>query len=333
MSEVSRIRRLLQLVDLLSSGRTCNATELADHCGVSRRTIFRDIATLETAGIHVLYDDSRQGYWLNQREFLPSSELTIEETLSLIVLSYELGDETSALSFWGDARSAALKLTNNLPNNLREFIRDVTPSIIIRSDSQSVTVHEKETFHRLLKAFSVHSSVRIRYYSVAENKVISTRLSPYRLLFSRHSWYVIGRSSVHRSIRTFKLGRISEVVLLDQRYEIPPRFSLDRFLGDAWHLIREAKQRYQIHIRFQEKVARNVAEVQWHKTQQIHWNEDGSLDFKVTVDGLGELSWWILGYGDQAEVLSPPELREKLISMIKRMENLYAPKKPQKATS
>jgi len=36
-------------------------------------------------------------------------------------------------------------------------------------------------------------------------------------------------------------------------------------------------------------VAQNVAEVQWHKMQQTFWNEDGMLDFHVTVDGLREI--------------------------------------------
>ena len=34
------------------------------------------------------------------------------------------------------------------------------------------------------------------------------------------------------------------------------------------------------------------------------------MEFRV--DGLGEISWWIFGYGDQVEVLSPNELRKRI---------------------
>ena len=68
----------------------------------------------------------------------------------------------------------------------------------------------------------------------------------------------------------------------------------------------------QVRIRFEPGVAGNVAEVHWHKTQRVKFNRDGSLDFRARVSGIDEIAWWILGYGDQAEVLAPPELRERI---------------------
>ena len=69
---------------------------------------------------------------------------------------------------------------------------------------------------------------------------------------------------------------------------------------------------YRVRIRFRPKVARNVQEVCWHKTQKTELQADGSLSYQVTVAGLDEMSWWILGYGDQAVVEEPPELREMI---------------------
>ena len=45
--------------------------------------------------------------------------------------------------------------------------------------------------------------------------------------------------------------------------------------------------------------------------------------FEVDVDGLGEISWWILGYGDQAEVLEPAKLREMIASHAEGMLAKY----------
>jgi len=76
-------------------------------------------------------------------------------------------------------------------------------------------------------------------------------------------------------------------------------------------------------IRFSKLVAQNVAEVNWHKTQRLALNDDGSLDFKVTVSGLNEISWWILGYGDQAEVLKPAKLRRLVADRVAKTARLY----------
>jgi predicted DNA-binding transcriptional regulator YafY len=41
------------------------------------------------------------------------------------------------------------------------------------------------------------------------------------------------------------------------------------------------------------------------------------------VDGLGEIIRWILGYGDQVKVLSPPRLRTGLSDICRRMLQTY----------
>ena len=81
--------------------------------------------------------------------------------------------------------------------------------------------------------------MRIRYNSLQEGKKIVTRLSPYHVFFSRRSWYVVGRSSLHRGKRTFHLGRILQIETLDDTFQIPRGFSIERYLGNAWHMIPE----------------------------------------------------------------------------------------------
>ncbi len=88
-------------------------------------------------------------------------------------------------------------------------------------------------------------------------------------------------------------------------------------------MIREKPRNQRVVIRFDKLVADNVAEVRWHKTQSITRRADGSIDFEVIVDGLREISWWILGYGDQAEVVSPPELREMIAARVSNMARRY----------
>jgi proteasome accessory factor B len=165
--------------------------------------------------------------------------------------------------------------------------------------------------------------VRIVYDSFSENSLTRLRLCPYRLLFSRHSWYVIGRSALHREVRTFNVARIKMLTELDETFQVPRGFSIERYLGNAWHLIPEPGPDHEVAIRFRPLVARNVAEVTWHKTQRTTLRDDGSLDFHVRVSGLREISWWILGYGDQAEVLKPAALRQLIAERADRMLQMY----------
>jgi len=282
---------------------------MADACEVSRRTIFRDLETLRAAGVPLAFDSNTNRFHIPETYFLAPTNLSSEEALSVMVLCHEMGDGTG-LPYYSSARKAVTKLENSLPEHIKRQVREVSSHVEIKLNP----VHQPEdaqlVYQQLVDAAGHRRSVRLQYRSIFDSDVIRTKLSPYKLMFSRHSWYVIGRSSVHRAVRTFKVNRIQECELLDDTFEVPPTFRVDGFLRNAWHMIPEPGPDSEIVVRFDPLVAQNVAEVQWHKTQSLCWNDDGSLDFHVQVSGIREISWWILGYGSRAKVLQPTELRE-----------------------
>jgi predicted DNA-binding transcriptional regulator YafY len=318
--KVKRIERLLQLIQLLQSGHGYTTRTLADRCSVSRRTIFRDLELLRKAGFPLLFDEAEGRFSLNGHRLLPATNFTAEEVLSLLVLCQELGP---ALPFQEPAARAALKLESSLPDALRQELAGQATTVRIQLPAMNPLAGFDEMFHQLRQALAQHRSVRIRYLGSSDAEPICTRLNPYQLLFSRRAWYVIGRSSLHRATRTFHVGRIQHLEVLDDVFQVPRGFSLRRYLRNAWHLIPERGPDYDVVLRFRPNVARTVAEVQWHPTQQMRWNQDGSLDFFVTVSGLWEISWWVLGYGDQVEVLRPEELRELIVRRAQSMLALY----------
>lgn len=323
MSSIGKIRRMLQLLERLQAGQLHSADELAVLCGVSRRTVFRDLKTLQEAGIPLFYDSKQQRYWLSAHSLLPPTNLTLAETLSLLILAQNAGVEGEGIPFQDAARDAALKLQSNLPSHLGTAASDLVHTVKVRTEPQADLSAGQVHYERVLRSLNSRRKVRMTYQSLAEQSVIQTLLSPYRLLFRRHSWYVIGRSSLHRSVRTFHLGRIQASEETDDIYQIPPRFSLKSYFGNAWSLIRERHSRTTVAIRFQPLVAQNVAEVCWHPTQRVIWNEDGTMDFFVTVDGIHEMSWWILSYGDQARVLQPVALQELIQLRASRIIEQY----------
>ncbi len=98
--------------------------------------------------------------------------------------------------------------------------------------------------------------VRISYQGASDASPITTKIHPYRLLWSRHSWYMIGRSTLHRAVRTFHVGRIQQIEILADKFKIPNGFRIDRYLKNAWHLIPEQGPDHAVKLRFSPLVAR-----------------------------------------------------------------------------
>ena len=110
---VKRITRLLKLLELLQSGSGQNADGLAKACGVSRRTVFRDIEALRAAGVPVAFDEDHDRYSIPGTYFLPPINFTPAEALSLVALANELG-RSDRLPFYEPAHAAARKLEEQL---------------------------------------------------------------------------------------------------------------------------------------------------------------------------------------------------------------------------
>ncbi len=304
-----RIHRLLKLVSLLQSGRGETTRSLAEQCGVSRRTIFRDLELLRESEIQVEFDEQTQSFVMQGCRSLRATTFTSLEAMALLALCLHVGNH-DGLPLMDQAASAVRKIESNLPSSLRDELTETLRTIEIALLPKNPLHGQDETFRQLAQAVTQRRSVRIRYYDATKRKEISTKLNPYRVFFRTRSWFVVGRSSLHRQIRTFNIGRVMELTELEDTFRIPRGFSLKRHFGNAWQMIPDDGPDQRVKVRFMPDVARNVHEVSWHPTQETRWLADGSLHFEVKVSGLREISWWLLGYGDQVEVLQPKALRE-----------------------
>jgi len=327
--KISRLHRVLRLVTALQTGRVKSAAELARECAVSRRTIYRDLVLIDRAGIPFFYDAGAGGYQMHPTGLLPPINLGLDEAMALVLLASELG-RTGQLPLFQPARDAAAKIETSLPLALRASLGSVLPRMALRAGPTARHNALQETFRLVQRSAAKRESLDAVYISFHEAGQIRTRLDPYWLLFYERAWYVIGRSRRHDAVRTFKLGRFKDLQPTGETFDLPKGLTLEKHLGNAWRLMR-GRPTSRVHLKFSPLVGPNVAEVLWHPTQQVRWHDDGSVHFEATVDGLDEIVWWVLGYGPEVEVLSPPALRDRVASLARRMLAVYERDPPQAA--
>ena len=320
-----RIGRVVQLLTTLSKtgaapGRGYTADELAKLFGVSRRTLFRDLREIQEIGIQPILSCSRRGYALAPEQFLPPINLNLQEALGLLLLVHKMRNQIQ-MPFKHSAMLAAMKIEGCLPPRVRNYCESALARISIKAGVQApapTTPGLDNIFTLLQSAAARRKKLRVKYDSLYDGKIISCEVSPYYLLYNQRAWYLVGQSSIHKAIRTFKLNHIRGVEMLDEQVDGNDDFDLAEYLGCAWSMIPEGKM-YHVRLRFAPKVANNAAEVNWHKSQQVTHNPDGSATIDLRVDGLGEITWWILSYGDQVEVLAPAALRKNVAKIAHRV--------------
>jgi predicted DNA-binding transcriptional regulator YafY len=321
--ETSRATRIIQILIALQSGQPYTVSDLAVKLRISRRMVFRDLLDLQKAGVPVRYDAKVGHYTIDQNFFFHPPDLTIRETLGLSLLVHK------AINFIhfplrDSALQAFLKIENYVPPKIKLFCNRVLKSISIGS-RPAVSVTEK-IFLQLIEAILKKRVVNVEYCLPEQHKSIMFDLSPYHLFFNDHVWYVLGKSDPHREAHIFKLNQIKKLTVLDRCFVEDEKFDLKEELSRAWLMIPEGKL-YHIKLRFLPEVAHDVAEVQWHDTQIVTFEDNGSAIVEFHVDGLSEITWWILGYGDKVQVLEPRILRQKIIeiaqNVVRQNEQLF----------
>lgn len=316
MSKYERLARLLKIITIVKSNPRLTRADLARICEVdSVRTIQRDINSLAIADIPIFW--SGEGYEIMPDFFLPPLALTLEEALSL-VLSARAYSEGEGAFHETAVESALSKILATLPKSAR---------ILLELDSDKISVESRKVMNmggfvsRLYQAILNTRQLRINYYSYSRNAISERDVDPYALSFRRRAWYLIAFCHMRNDILMFRANRIKTLDYTGEVFSRPPDFSVKEYMAKSWQTMKGEET--EVVVKFSPAIAPLIKEVEWHPSQHIENLPDGSILYSATVSGVKEISFWILGYGQNAEVISPVNLRKELAAVAKKMYQLY----------
>jgi len=315
--ETKTTTKVLQLLSILQSGQHYTPEDFAGILGTSRRTVFRYLRILRESNITYHWDAKSKYYTLDMDLPLPGQSLSTQEALGLLLLTFRARNHIQ-LPFGNSALQAAIKIENILPEATKRYCNTVLRSISVKCAPHAKMILLDRIFVQLMEAILKKRIVNIRYSLSGKSQSLVTDLSPYHLRYSDYRWCVIGESSLHRQVRTIEFDRIKEVKVLNKCFVENRDFDVNEYLGKAWSAAPEGRL-YHIMLRVSPEAAHDVAGVQWHSTQKAVYKADGSAIVEFRVDGLNEIMWWILSFGNKVHVIEPKILREKIAELVQNM--------------
>lgn len=303
---MSRSDRLLDLVHLLNSRRPRSMKEMVRHFEVSERTIYRDLAALERRRIPLTRDE--YGYRLVEGATLRPLRLTGEERA---ILRLALGN--SALG--RQPYLARLRALLEAKLDAVASAAEETPEALSLATVDRSGEIPDEIFSRLERAAADRTAVEILYTSLSGGTRRWRGLDPFRLFHRAEAWYIAGRCHLHDEPRTFRLDRIADVRPLRVRFTVPAEFDLDRYLQHAWSVTR-GRDLHEAVVHFDASLAPLLENARHHAGERVSRTADGAaVEYRLKVNHLDELARWILGFGGRARVVSPEELRARVVEL------------------
>lgn len=312
--QFSRLIQILQLIE--REPLTWDAAGLEKKFDVSRATIERDIAVLRQWG-----QVKRKGgkFALAEMKFLPTS-FTPPEALALRLAGTAFAGQAGA-AYKESLTSALKKIDLVLPRRTVAEIKRTGERVSVRLPV--IRDFSAQIYQDLQEAITRHHPVDITYRSRTRPEPTHRRVDPYGLTYKIGAWYLVGYCHLRQGIRTFGLDRIKWLrVVPDVLFRYPADFDLGEWLAKGWQL-QAGGEPTEVSVRFDREIADWITGGHWHPTQQITKQPDGSILFRVTVNGYEEMLYWVLSFGAQAEVLEPVPLRAAVAEAARKMTQKY----------
>ena len=265
-------------------------------------------------GLRLPLGRTREGYYFEKTPSLSPLQFNFAEALSLL-LAIQAARQVSGIG--SPELSAALaRLETLLPREVVSLLRQAANPPALREQRQ----HRQQMLMLLNQALIEGRKVRIRYATHSRGGEINDRVvRPYHVMPYVRSWHLIAYCEWREAVLVFKIDRIREAALLAERYHVPRDFDLAAYLGPVWGVMRgQAGEPVQIVLRFAPEAGRRVAEENWHPSQRVEKQPDGSVLFRLHLAVTPDFLNWLLYYGSRVQVLAPLSLREQLAEEHRR---------------
>jgi predicted DNA-binding transcriptional regulator YafY len=224
--KMRRADRLFQIVQHLRGGRLVTARMLGERLEVSERTIYRDIADLQSTGVPI-DGEAGVGYIMREGFDLPPLMFTRDEIVALVAgarMVRAFGGATMARA----AEEALVKIGAVLPDSEKSRIAQTSihaPTYVVsESARQSVDIAER--------AIEAREILKLDYRDEAGRQTLR-EVRPLGLWFWGKVWTLVAWCELRDDFRAFRIDRIAELISTGRIFR-PER---GKTLGDFYRTV------------------------------------------------------------------------------------------------
>lgn len=307
-----KIERLLAIIVILLNRRRITAKELAERFEVSIRTIYRDIASLNGAGIPIISSQGYEGGLAIPESYKLSKQLLTPRDLDAMISTLQGVNQGMGHK---DLQRIIEMLVSLLPKDdesristrHRSLVVDLTPWGPVETPNQTIQVVQRAVDDTRLLAFNYKDSI---------GRSTSRTVEPHTLIFKGYAWYLLAYCRLRCDFRIFRLSRIYNPHLADGSFLVRDPGDIHRFFQF------NSAPTQPVVLRFSPTVHTKVEDS--FPSAVLSYGEDGFITVRLELPDDPWIFAFILGFGADAEILAPLSWRQNVKKILDKMKNLYA---------
>ncbi|AZB43102.1 WYL domain-containing protein [Bacillus sp. FJAT-42376] len=221
-----KLDNILAILWMLSSGQKITAQQISEKLEMNIRTVYRYIDTLSTSGVPIISEPGHNGGYSLLNHFIEAPLFFNHEEQTSLYHAAVFAEEAGY--YGGEALNRAISKLSHYSS--QEQATRVTQhfnslEVISRLSSPSL-----ETFLRQLEQAVVDGfTVNILYHKSGEEQSTYRLIDPYKMIYWKNKWYVIGFCHLREAIRSYRADRIESLMLTENKFNRPENFSASDF--------------------------------------------------------------------------------------------------------
>lgn len=177
---------------------------------------------------------------------------------------------------------------------------------------------------KILTAIKSHQAVRFSYEKYTGTKAKTYVLHPYLLKEYRSRWYIIGFNPAKNAVVIFAVDRlVGEIQIIEEKFKIVSGFDPKIYFEYSLGITATEEAPIHIRLRFSPLAGKYVESTPLHHSQTTLRNDESAFDIGLHLCITKELLMQILSFGSDAEVVSPPELKQRITQELKKALKNY----------
>ncbi|ROR28591.1 putative DNA-binding transcriptional regulator YafY [Mobilisporobacter senegalensis] len=307
-----KIDRLISIIMVLLERKKISATKLAAMFEVTPRTIYRDIDTINQAGIPIVtYPGVNGGIGILEEFKIDKKLFTTSDITTLLI---GLGSISSTL-FDDKIVNTLAKVKGLIPDGQKQKIELKSNQISIDLTSWSGNKNLPPILEEIKHALDHNQLISFQYYDRDGNKT-NRKIEPYRLILKEANWYLSGYCTYRENFRIFKLSRITGFKILEDTFV--PREYNPQISGPSEE---SGKRIVTIKLLIDESIRDRVVEYCGDENIETYKDNKLVVHFPFMEDDYGYNL--LLSFGDKCECLEPENIREEIIRRINKLSLIY----------
>ena len=226
---MDRLTRLTSILIQLQSKKVIVAKEIANRFEISLRTVYRDIKTLQDAGVPISSENGT-GYFLVSGYNLPPIMLNEKEVNTLVIaekLIQNQGDNSLQNDFYSLLFKIKSVLKDFQKDNYEKLEKRVAPSYL-------KVPFESDSLSDLKNAITANIMVEITYHSIQKDEITERTINPLGVYFSNTAWILVAYCNNKKEYREFRLDRITDYKLTANKFDNITDFNLTKYFIEKY---------------------------------------------------------------------------------------------------